>query len=102
MIYTGYLSMTDYDVINDPNFVGMENFRTLLEDPKVALALKNTFVFAVLSVSTQLVISFLLAVLLNRAGRASGFFRTAFFLPKMTLRSRSASCSCFCSTVRVA
>lgn len=84
VIYTGYLSMTDYDVINDPTFVGMENFRTLLEDPKVTLALKNTFIFAALSVPTQLVASFFLAVLLARAGRAAGFFRTAFFLPKMT------------------
>ena len=84
VIYTGYLSLTDYDVFNDPNFVGMDNFRQLLEDPKVALALKNTFIFAVMSVPAQLLVSLALALLLNWAGRASGFFRTAFFLPKMT------------------
>jgi multiple sugar transport system permease protein len=84
VIYTGYLSFTDYDVINDPNFVGMDNFRELLEDPKVALALGNTFVFAAMSVPAQLLVSLFLALLLNWAGRASGFFRTAFFLPKMT------------------
>jgi multiple sugar transport system permease protein len=84
VIYTGYLSLTDYDVINDPSFVGADNFRRLLEDPKLALALKNTFVFAALSVPAQLLVSLFLALLLNWAGRASGFFRTAFFLPKMT------------------
>lgn len=84
MIYTGYLSTTDYDVINDPTFVGLDNFRELLEDPKVALALQNTFVFALMSVPAQLLVSLALALLLNGAGRASGFFRTAFFLPKMT------------------
>lgn len=84
VLYTGYLALTDYDVINDPSFVGLENFRTLLEDPKVALALRNTFVFAALSVPAQLLVSLGLALLLNRAGRAAGFFRTAFFLPKMT------------------
>jgi multiple sugar transport system permease protein len=84
VIYTGYLSLTDYDVINDPSFVGMENFQRLLEDPKIALALKNTFIFAVLSVPAQLLVSLFLALLLNWAGRATGFFRTAFFLPKMT------------------
>ncbi len=82
--YTGYLSLTDYDVINDPSFVGLDNFRELLQDPKVALALHNTFVFTALSVPTQLLVSLFLAMLLNWAGRASGFFRTAFFLPKMT------------------
>jgi multiple sugar transport system permease protein len=84
VVYTGYLSLTDYDVINDPSFVGMANFQELLEDPKIALALKNTFIFAVLSVPAQLLVSLLLALLLNWAGRATGFFRTAFFLPKMT------------------
>jgi multiple sugar transport system permease protein len=84
VIYTGYLSFTDYDVINNPTFVGLDNFKELLEDPKIALALKNTFIFAVLSVPAQLLVSLALALLLNWAGRASGFFRTAFFLPKMT------------------
>jgi multiple sugar transport system permease protein len=84
VIYTGYLSFTDYDVINDPAFVGFDNFKELLEDPKIALALKNTFIFAALSVPAQLLVSLALALLLNWAGRAAGFFRTAFFLPKMT------------------
>ena len=84
LMYSGYLSLTDYDVINDPHFVGLDNYRSLFEDPKFALSLRNTFVFAVLSVPAQLVMSLGLALLLNRAGRASGFFRTAFFLPKMT------------------
>ncbi len=84
VIYTGYLSFTDYDVINDPSFVGFDNFKELLEDDKVSLALRNTFVFAAMSVPAQLLVSLALALLLNWAGRASGFFRTAFFLPKMT------------------
>ena len=84
VLYTAYLSLTDYDVINDPHFVGLDNFRTLMGDPKVALALRNTAVFVVMSVPTHLLVALFLALLLNRAGRASGFFRTAFFLPKMT------------------
>jgi multiple sugar transport system permease protein len=84
VFYTGYLSFTDYDVINDPQMVGFENFKQLLEDPKVALALQNTFIFAAMTVPAQLLVSLGLALLLDWAGRASGFFRTVFFLPKMT------------------
>ena len=84
VVYTAYLSLTDYDVINDPSFVGLENYRELLSDEKVTLALRNTFVYTAMSVPTQLVFSLGLALLLQRAGRAAGFFRTAFFLPKMT------------------
>ena len=35
MIYSAYLSLTDYDVINDPNFVGFENYAQLVADPKM-------------------------------------------------------------------
>ncbi|TDD41509.1 sugar ABC transporter permease [Nonomuraea terrae] len=84
VINSAYLSLTDYDVINDPNFVGFDNYVTLFEDPKVGLALRNTFIYAVMSVPTQLIVSLGLALLLNSVTKASGFFRTAFFLPKMT------------------
>ncbi|GAB2931837.1 sugar ABC transporter permease [Nonomuraea fastidiosa] len=84
VINSAYLSLTDYDVINDPNYVGFDNYVQLFEDPKVGLALWNTFVFSVLSVPTHLVVALGLALLLNSASKATGFFRTAFFLPKMT------------------
>jgi multiple sugar transport system permease protein len=84
VINSAYLSLTDYDVINDPSFVGFDNYVTLFQDPKAGLALRNTFIFMVMSVPAQLVVSLGLALLLNSATRATGFFRTAFFLPKMT------------------
>ncbi|RIQ18862.1 sugar ABC transporter permease [Jiangella rhizosphaerae] len=84
IIYSAYLSLTDYDVINDPNYVGLENYEELFRDPDVALALWNTFFFTVIQVPVYVIVSLALALLLDKAGRASGFFRTAFFLPKMT------------------
>jgi multiple sugar transport system permease protein len=84
VIYSAYLSFTDYDVINDPNFIGLDNYRQLLEDPKIRLALWNTFVYTVFQVPLLVIISLGLAMLLDKAGRAAGFFRTAFYLPNMT------------------
>nr|WP_309977816.1 sugar ABC transporter permease [Agromyces sp. 3263] len=84
MIYSGYLSLTDYDVINDPNFVGFQNYVEMGSDPKILLALGNTVFFTLLQVPLYVIVSLTLALLLDRAGRASGFFRTVFFLPKMT------------------
>jgi multiple sugar transport system permease protein len=84
LIYTVYLSLTNYDVINDPSFVGGQNYADIVHDPKVSLAFRNTVVFALMSVPAQFLVALALALLLQRAGRASGFFRTAFFLPKMT------------------
>jgi multiple sugar transport system permease protein len=84
MIYSAYLSLTDYDVINDPEFIGIENYVAMASDDKLLLALGNTAFFALLQVPLYVVVSLALALLLDRAGRASGFFRTVYFLPKMT------------------
>jgi len=84
ILYSGYLSFTDYDVINDPSFVGTANYERLTEDPKIALSLANTLWYTVVQVPVYVVVALGLALLLNQAGRSAGFFRTAFFLPKMT------------------
>jgi len=84
LIYSAYLSLTDYDVINAPNFVGFANYRQLLDDPKIAKSLGNTFYYTVIQVPLHMLVALALALLLERAGRSSGFFRTAFYLPKMT------------------
>lgn len=84
ILYSGYLSLTDYDVLNDPNFVGLANYRELAQDPRVLLSLRNTLYYAALSVPLHVGIALLLALLLMRARRATGFFRTVFYLPNMT------------------
>ncbi|EMQ99902.1 carbohydrate ABC transporter permease [Paeniglutamicibacter gangotriensis] len=84
ILYSGYLSLTDYDVLNDPNFVGLANYRELTQDPRVLLSLRNTLYYAALSVPLHVGIALLLALLLMRARRATGFFRTVFYLPNMT------------------
>jgi len=84
VIYSGYLSLTDYDVINNPNFIGFDNYAAMFDDPKIALSLGNTLIFTVLSVPLHIIVALALALLLLRAARATGFFRTVFFLPKMT------------------
>lgn len=84
MVISLYLSFTDYDQINAPRYVGAENYRQLVSDPKVALALRNTLIYAVLYVPTAMVVALGLAMVLHRVGRAAGFFRTVFYLPVMT------------------
>ena len=65
-------------------FVGLDNFRFLLEDPDFWTALKNTATFAFFSVFLQLPLSLGLAVLLNsRWLQGRNFFRLAFFSPHL-------------------
>ncbi|WP_238452988.1 carbohydrate ABC transporter permease [Micromonospora sp. ATA51] len=84
MIASLVLSFTDYNAIDSPQNVGLENYRQLAEDQKVAKALGNTLVYAAMYVPASMAVALALAMVLNRVGRASGFFRTVFYLPKMT------------------
>ncbi|MEM7680834.1 MAG: sugar ABC transporter permease [Planctomycetota bacterium] len=64
--------------------VGLANFYDLLTDPEFWLAMKNTSIFALASISIQLPASLALALLLNRPdvkGRA--FWRMIFFAPSL-------------------
>ena len=56
ILYSAYLSLTDYDVINDPTFVGLDNYREMAQDPKVALSLWNTLVYTVVQVPLYTVV----------------------------------------------
>ncbi len=84
MIVSLVLSFTDYSLVGETQAVGGQNYQQLLEDPRVVKSLTNTFIYALIFVPTGTVVSLGLAMLLARVGRASGFFRTAFYLPEMT------------------
>ncbi|MBA3795787.1 MAG: sugar ABC transporter permease, partial [Chloroflexi bacterium] len=84
MIYSLYISFTEYNVIRPPEFVGLENYQALTTDRRIPLALTNTAFYAALNVPLTMIISLFLAMMLLRVGRAAGFFRTAFYLPTVT------------------
>ncbi|ROP35146.1 carbohydrate ABC transporter permease [Saccharothrix texasensis] len=84
MLFSLWLSLTHYDMLKPPAFVGLENYREALADDRVGTALWNTVFFTALHVPSQIVLALGLAGLLRRAGRGSGFFRTVLYLPVMT------------------
>lgn len=84
MIASLALSFTDYSIVRPSESVGWANYQQLVDDPRVAKSLSNTFVYAALFVPLGTVIALGLAMLLLKVGRAKGFFRTVFYLPVMT------------------
>lgn len=92
MLYSLYLSFTNYDLatgVAQP--VGGANYQRMLDDPKVATALGNTLFYAVMAVPLETCFALFLASLLNKVGRGAGFFRVAYYLPKMTPSVAAAS-----------
>lgn len=75
------LSFTDYAVIGDPEWVGVENYRRILDDPIFWLALRNTVIYTVMFVPLGVLVALGTALLLNRSSRVVNLFRTLFYIP---------------------
>jgi multiple sugar transport system permease protein len=90
MIYSAYYSFTNYGIeqiagIAPVKTTGFDNYQQLWDDPKVRLALKNSFEYTVMMVPARIIVALLLAMLLMRVGeRMGGFFRTIFYIPHIT------------------
>lgn len=79
-----YLSFTDYDIINDPNWVGLRNFKKIWNDEFFWICLKNTVFYTVLYVPLGLLTSLGSALFLNTKRRAASLFRTFFYIPVLS------------------
>jgi multiple sugar transport system permease protein len=77
------LSFTDYNLIQPPEFNGLENVRRMLADERLHGALGVTFRYVAVSVPLQLAAALALALLLDRGLRGLAFYRSAFYLPSL-------------------
>lgn len=84
MVYSAYLMFTDWELITPPRWVGLDNFRFLLEDQAFRDALWNTTIYTVFSVPLQLLVALGVALLLNLNIRGSNWYRAVTFLPSQT------------------
>lgn len=76
---------TKYDFYTDKvSAWGCDNFVYLWNDPDFHLAVRNTLVFVVGVVPITVILSLIIALLLNQVKIISGFFRTVYFLPFVT------------------
>lgn len=84
VFFSLYVSLTDWNILSTPKFLGFENYRVLLDDKLARETFLNTFYFTIISVPLNVILTLLLAVLLNQRIRGISFFRTAYYLPVIT------------------
>ncbi|MDI1460827.1 sugar ABC transporter permease [Catellatospora sp. KI3] len=77
------LGFTDYNLIEAPQFNGLDNFERMLTDERLHHALGVTFTYVLVSVPLQLACALGLALLLDRGLRGMSFYRSAFYLPSL-------------------
>lgn len=84
ILYSFYLSLTNWDGLNDPEFIGLANYARAIIDPLFLQSLFNTFFIWIVSVVPQLTVSLVLAVILtNTFLKGKDFFRAVYFFPNI-------------------
>lgn len=83
MIYSGYYSLCDYNLISKETFVGLRNYINLFSgaDNTFWISVRVTLLYAVMAIPANLVFAFMIALLLNRDMVGRAFFRSVFYLP---------------------
>jgi multiple sugar transport system permease protein len=75
------ISFQSIDLINKPEFVGVENFTMLFEDQDMPTAWKNTLYYSFLGVIFGYLVPLLIALFINEVRRGKSFFRLVFYTP---------------------
>jgi multiple sugar transport system permease protein len=78
-----YLSFTNYSLIQAPEFIGLDNYARMIDDPRLHKSLAVTFIYVVVGVPAQLIVALGIAMLLNEGMKGLAFYRSIFYLPSM-------------------
>lgn len=84
MVVSGFWSLTDYNGVRSPTWVGLDNYVDLAGNTRFQHAFINTIAFVLMGMAVGPILGLASALLLNNAIHLRSMFRTAFFLPVMT------------------
>ncbi len=79
-----FYSFTNYDIISESKFIGLDNYIDLFTDHRFIQALTNTLYYSLLVVPAGVILALLTALLLNQKLKGMAIFRTMFFIPVIT------------------
>ncbi|WBB89899.1 sugar ABC transporter permease [Verrucosispora sp. WMMC514] len=83
MLASLYLSFTDYDLFNRPQWIGLDNYQRMLTDARWLTSVRVTALYVVLAVPIKLACALAVAMLLNNDRRGRSFYRAAFYGPSL-------------------
>src|SRR5687768_14852593 len=83
MLFSAWLSLTEWDLLNPPEFIGLSNYQMMLQDPLFWKSLSVTAYFTLISVPLFQATAFAVALLMNVKVRGITIFRTIYYLPSI-------------------
>jgi putative chitobiose transport system permease protein len=79
-----WYSFHEYNVVQPVEWIGLANYRALLDDDVFLTASRNTLVYAAGVIPACIILPLFMALLVNRPSRGIAFFRAAFYIPVIT------------------
>ena len=84
MLISIYYSMTDFNLLNTPKFIGMQNYiRVFTQDKTFVKAMGVTFSYVLLLVPLRLAFALWVAMILNQKRKFLGLYRTLYYVPSI-------------------
>lgn len=75
------MSMYDWNGLGDAKYIGLDNFREIVRDPIVKLALTHNVQWLLVFITVPLILGFSIAIIVSQLKRGQMFFRTVYFVP---------------------
>lgn len=84
MIYSFYISFTDYRIFAEPVWIGLDNYiRLFTSDPRVVRSVTVTLYYVLVSVPLKVGFALFVAFMLTRPTSMAGFYRSVYYLPSL-------------------
>lgn len=83
MITSFYISLTRYNLISEPIFVGLRNFRFLAQDTRHFQSIRVTIFYVLSAVPLRLIFALAVAMFLVQKRRFVGVYRLVYYLPSI-------------------
>lgn len=81
MIWSMYYSLTRGGILGKHTFVGLDNYVVAAQHPIFIMTIKNTFLYAVMTVPTVIIFGLVVALIMFQLPRMQGFFRGTVYFP---------------------
>lgn len=84
MAISFYYSFCDYNILSPPKFTGLDNYVKMFTGDEVFWkSFKATLYFALVSVPLRLIFALIVALILVKPTKLTGFYRAAYYLPSI-------------------
>ncbi|MFC7786804.1 carbohydrate ABC transporter permease [Rossellomorea sp. GCM10028870] len=84
MLNAIWLSFTNYNIVTEAEFIGLENYKELFSDALFWKVLGKTLLYLLIVVPALVILPIFLAILVNQQVKGIGFFRSAYYVPVVT------------------